>query len=299
MIALQDLITDYTARNVALGCVVLGITCGVLGSFAVLRRQSLIGDALSHAALPGIVLAFLLAQAKAPIWLMLGAAIAAYFGMKAVTAISETIGLSMDAALAIVLTSFFGFGVVLLSIANKSPDANQAGLDRFLFGQAASLVAPQVTTMAIVGGVAVLLVALLYPRFKLVTFDPLFARSIGWPVKSIQSLLTILLIASIVIGLNTVGVILMSAMIVAPAAAARQWTERLGKLVFLSALFGTVAGLFGAIASLSAPRTPTGPVIVLALAVIVTLSVLFAPARGVIWGKVRVSHRKRALEAPN
>lgn len=297
MITLQDLIFDYTARNVALGCVILGITCGVLGSFAVLRKQSLIGDALSHAALPGIVAAFLLAQAKAPIWLMLGAAIAAYVGMKAVTAIAESVGLSMDAALAIVLTTFFGFGVVLLSIANKSPLANQAGLDRFLFGQAASLVANQVYTMAAVGGAAVLTVALLYSRFKIVTFDPLFARSLGMPVGKLQSLLTMLLIASIVIGLNTVGVILMSAMIVAPAAAARQWTERLGKLIFLSALFGTVAGLFGAIVSLSAPRTPTGPVIVLALAVIVTISVLFAPARGIIWGKVRHAKVRRTAEA--
>lgn len=281
--SLLDLLTDYTLRNVALGSAVLGIVSGVLGSFAVLRRQGLIGDALAHASLPGICLAFLLFQSKLPLVLMAGAATTAWLGMLVIVHLLRRTRLDQGSALAVVLTVFFGAGIVLLTLVQKTAGANQAGLDKFLFGQAAALVASQVTTMALLGGFALVLVALFFKEFKLVTFDPQFAQTLGLPVEKLSTLLTGLMVVAIVIGLNTVGVVLMSAMLVAPAAAARQWTHSLPKMVGLSAAFGALSGLIGAILSITVERVPTGPTVILTLAVIVALSLLLAPARGILW----------------
>src|SRR5262249_14082957 len=154
-----------------------------------------------------------------------------------------------DAALGLVLSVFFGFGMVLLTLLRHSRDAAQAGLDRFLFGQAATLLEGDVYLMAAFGVPALLAAALLWKEFKLLSFDPDFGASLGFPMRLLDVLLTTLLVIAIVIGLQTVGVVLMSAMIVAPAAAARQWTDRLGVMVVLSALFGALAGVGGAVVS--------------------------------------------------
>lgn len=291
MSLLRDLVFDYTLRNVALGSAVLGVVSGVLGCFAILRRQGLMGDALSHAALPGVCLAYMLTGSKLGITLMLGAAIAGLIGMFVILQIGRRTRIDPGSALGIVLTVFFGFGVVLLTVIQKGNDANQAGLDKFLFGQAAALVAEQVVTMAIVGGAALLVVALLFKEFKILSFDPEFARTLGLRVPALGGLLTGLLVAAIVIGLNTVGVILMSAMLVAPAAAARQWTHSLSKMIGLAALFGAGSGLAGAIASVTWEKTPTGPAIVVALGAVVTVSILFGSAQGLVWDWFRRKQR--------
>jgi manganese/zinc/iron transport system permease protein len=279
---LYDLLFDYTLRTVALGSATLGLVSGVLGSFAVLRRQSLLGDAISHAALPGIALAFLLTNSKAPFVLVLGAAIAGWLGTLAVMVAVRNTRIKEDAALGMVLSVFFGFGILLLTFIQKLPDASQAGLDKFLFGQAATLVQRDVATMAVLGGVALFAVVLLWKEFKLFSFDPEFAASLGYPARLLDIILTTLIVIAIVIGLQTVGVVLMSAMIVAPAAAARQWTERLGVMIALSGVFGIVVGGLGAITSSIIPRLPTGPTIVLYLTAIVLVSLLFAPERGIL-----------------
>src|SRR5918998_276517 len=178
---LRDLVFDYTLRNVALGSAILGIVGGVLGSFAVLRRQSLLGDALSHAALPGIWLAYLLTGLKAPLVLLAGAGVAGWLGTLAILLIVRETRIDEDAALGIVLSVFFGFGIMLLTFVQQRNDANQAGLDQFLFGQAATLVQDQVVTMAWLGGIALLLVALLFKEFKLLAFDPDFLGTLGFP----------------------------------------------------------------------------------------------------------------------
>lgn len=293
---LHDLIHDYTLRNVALGSAVLGIVSGVLGCFAILRRQGLMGDALSHAALPGVCIAFMLTGSKAPLILMLGAAVAGWIGMLAILQIVRRTRIDSGSALGIVLTVFFGLGVVLLTVIQKGNDANQAGLDKFLFGQAAALVQEQVTTMAIIGGVALAIVLILFKEFKLLTFDPEFAGTIGLRPHALGVLLTGLLVAAIVIGLNTVGVILMSAMLIAPASAARQWTNSLLHMILYSAAFGASAGLIGAILSVTQDRVPTGPAIVIMLGIIVTLSLLFGSAQGLIWHWLRRQRRKLTLE---
>lgn len=276
------ILDDYTLRIVAMGSAILGVTSGVLGTFAVLRKQSLLGDAISHAALPGIAVAFLLTSSKAPIVLVLGAGAAGWLGALCVMSIVRRTRLKQDAALGIVLSVFFGIGLVLLTYIQRLPDASKAGLDSFLFGQAAALLERDVVTMAILGGSALFMVALLWKEFKLLSFDPGFAASAGFPVRGLEVLLTALLVTAIVIGLQAVGVVLMSAMVVAPAAAARQWTDHLAGMVVLAAAFGCVAGVTGAIVSSEVERLPTGPTIVVAISIIVGASFLFAPRRGLL-----------------
>lgn len=298
MSLLHDLLFDYTLRNVALGSAVLGIVGGVLGAFAVLRRQGLMGDALSHAALPGVCLAFLITGVKTPIVLMAGAAVAGWVGMLAILRIIRHTRIDSGSALGIVLTVFFGVGVVLLTVIQKSRNASQAGLDKFLFGQAAALTQEQVVTMTLLGGAALLLVALFYKEFKLLAFDPEFAQSINLPTRHLDLLLTGLLVVAVVIGLNTVGVVLMSAMLVAPVAAARQWTHSLSHMIGYSALFGAVSGVLGASISISQARLPTGPLVVLSVTAIVIVSVLFGSARGLLWEWLRQARNRRGLQAP-
>jgi manganese/zinc/iron transport system permease protein len=292
---LHDLIFDYTLRTVALGAATLGIVSGTLGSYAVLRKQSLLGDAISHAALPGIALAFLLTGSKAPLILVLGAAAAGWIGTLLVMRIVSTTRIKQDSALGLVLSVFFGFGLVLLTFIQRQPDATQAGLDKFLFGQAAALLARDVVTMAALGGIALLIMLAFWKEFKLLSFDPEYGASLGFPIRGLDILLTSLLVIAIVIGLQTVGVVLMSAMVVAPAAAARQWTDRLGVMVAFSGFFGALAGVSGAVISSSTARMPTGPTIVLCISAIVLLSMTLAPNRGLVWRWVREQRNRRRL----
>lgn len=283
----MELFTDYTLRTVALGAAILGIVSGVLGCFAVLRRQALLGDAMSHAALPGIALAFMLTGRRDPLILLLGAAAAAWLGALLLQAITRTTRVKEDSGLAIILAVFFGLGLVLLSWLQQRPDAAQAGLKSFLFGQAAALVTQDLLVMAALGLPALLGVALFWKQFKLLSFDPEYALSLGLPVRGLGVLLTSLIVVAIVIGLQTVGVVLMSAMLVAPAAAARQWTDRLGLMVLLAALFGAGAGVAGAVISATARGLATGPTIVLCLGAVTVTSLLLAPRRGLLWSWLR------------
>jgi manganese/zinc/iron transport system permease protein len=293
---LHDLLFDYTLRTVALGAAALGIVAGALGTFAVLRRQSLLGDAISHAALPGIVLAFMLTGAKSPLVLVLGAAIAGWLGTLVIMLVVRHSRLPEDSALGIVLSVFFGVGLVLLTYVQKLPDASQAGLDTFLFGQAATMLERDVGVIAGLGACALLAVVLFWKEFKLLSFDPEYGAALGLPMRSIDIILTTFLVIAIVIGLQTVGVVLMSALVIAPAAGARQWTNKLGVMVLLAALFGAVAGVVGAVLSGAAAHVPTGPTIVLAATVIALLSMAIAPERGLVWAAVarrRQRHRIR------
>jgi manganese/zinc/iron transport system permease protein len=278
-----DLLSDYTFRNVALGAALLGVVSGVLGSFAVLRRQGLLGDALAHAALPGICIAFLLTGSKAPLVLLTGAAIAGWLGALALLRITRATRIREDSALGVVLSVFFAAGIVLLTFINRREDATQAGLDKFLFGQAAAIVQTDVTTMLLLGGAALLLVALLYKEFKLITFDAQFAASLGLRTGPLGVLLTALVVVAIVIGLKTVGVVLMASLLIGPAVAARQWTNRLSWMLLLAALFGAISGFTGAAISFVDDGLPTGPMVILTLTAIVLFSLFFAPSRGLIW----------------
>jgi manganese/zinc/iron transport system permease protein len=292
---LRDLVLDYTLRTVAMGSATLGLVSGMLGSYAVLRKQSLLGDAMSHAALPGIVMVFIITRSKSPLVLMLGAAVAGWLATLLVMKITQTTRIKFDSALGMILSVFFGFGLMLLTFVQRLPDARQAGLDTFLFGQAAALLERDVISMAILGGIAVLAMALFWKEFKLLSFDPEFGVSLGLPMRKLDLLLTSLLVIAIVIGLQAVGVVLMSAMVVAPAAAARQWTDRLGKMVALAGAFGALAGVSGTLVSSLAHGLSTGPTIVLCAMAIVLVSLIGAPNRGLLWARLRHARNRRRL----
>ncbi len=283
----MELFTDYTLRTVTIGAMLLGAISGFLGCFAVLRRQALLGDAMSHAALPGIALAFLLTGQRDPFILFVGAAVAALLAALWLLVIVRTTRIKDDAALALILAVFFGFGLVLLSYLQRQPNAAQAGLKSFLFGQAAALIERDLWAMLVIGLPALALVLIFWPQVKLVSFDPDFARSLGLPVRQFDVLLTAVMVAAIVIGLQTVGVVLMSAMLVAPAVAARQWTNRLEMMVVLAASFGALSALVGAWLSTLGEGLATGPLIVLMMILVTVLSLLFAPTRGLLWRHLR------------
>lgn len=292
---LHDLFFDYTLRTVALGAMVLGLVSGALGSFAVLRRQSLLGDAMSHAALPGVVIAYMLTGEKNTVVLLLGAAGAGIAGILLMVGINRYTRIKEDSALGIILSVFFGFGLLLLTWLQRRPDASQSGLTTFLFGQAATLLERDVIVMASFGGAAILLLLLFWKEFKLLSFDRDFGQSLGFPMQLLEIVLTMLLVVAIVIGLQAVGVVLMSAMVVAPAAAARQWTDRLGLMVTLSALFGAVAGVSGTLISSTGSGLATGPIIVLCASALVIASIFFAPNRGLLWNWLQRRRQRRRL----
>jgi manganese/zinc/iron transport system permease protein len=283
----------YTLRTVLLGAAILGAVGGVLGSFAVLRRQSLVGDALAHAALPGVCLAFLVTGLREPLPLMLGAALSGLAGALALLAIVRGSRIKEDAALGIVLSVSFGFGTLLLTRIQHQGDAAQSGLDRFLFGQAATLLERDVATMAVLAAVVLLVVWALFKELKLLTFDPDFAAVVGYPVTGLSVGLTALLVAAVAIGLQAVGVILMVALLIAPPVAARQWTRSLGAMALLAGAIGAASGVAGTLVSAGAADVPTGPAIVLAATACAAVSVLFAPERGVVWR----ARRRAALAA--
>jgi len=286
---------DFTLRWVAMGAAVLGIVSGTLGTYAVLRGQSLLGDAISHAALPGIALAFLFTGSRAPLVLVLGAGVAGWIGALLVMGVTRRTRVPYDAALGLILSVFFGFGMVLLTYLQRRPAGAQAGLDTFLFGQAAALLPRDVAVMTVLGLVAIGATAALWKEFKLLSFDPDFGAVLGLPMRRLDIALTTLLVVAIVIGLQTVGVILMSAILIAPAAAARQWSDSLGWIVVLAASFGASAGVAGAVVSASAERLPTGPTIVLCAGGIMLTSLLGAPNRGLIAAALRNRRSRRNL----
>lgn len=292
---LREFLLDPTLRTVSLGSATLGVVSGGLGAFAVLRRQSLLGDAISHAALPGIALAFLLTGSKDPLVLVLGAAAAGWIGTLLVMAITRTTRIKEDTALGLVLSVFFGIGLMLLTFLQHRPDAAQAGLDRFLFGQAATMLRRDVAIIAGLGITAYAVALCFWKEIKLLAFDPGFGASLGIPMRVVDVVLTSVLVIAVVVGLQTVGVVLMAAMVVAPGAAARQWTDRLGIMVALSGLFGAIAGLAGSLLSATARNLPTGPMIVLCLTAIAVLSLALAPNRGLVWSWVRHRRSRRRL----
>ncbi len=282
MTGIIDLFGDYTFQVVALGTGLLGVVSGVLGSFTVLQRQGLLADGISHAALPGVVIAFLLTGTKNTEVLLFGALIAGLVVSVLISLVTRFTRIKFDSALAVFLSVFFGLGLALLSYAQRQPNANQAGLNRFIYGQASTFLARDVRIVAIAGVLVLVLVFIFWKELKVFTFDPTFAQSLGYSRTKLDIIMNLLLVASIVIGLQAVGVILMSAMFIAPGVAARQWTRSLEGMVLLSALFGASSGVIGTLISSAYSNLPTGPVIVICASIIAGISLLFAPRRGLI-----------------
>lgn len=281
-----QLLSDPNARWILLGSMLLGIGGGVIGSFAYLRKQALMGDALSHAALPGVCIAFMLSGSKSIGLFLIGAAVAGVAATYGIGFMTRHSRIKPDAALAIVLSVFFGLGIVLLTRIQHSGSGNQSGLDKFLFGQAASMVRSDVITMTVISAVLIGACALLFKEFKLLSFDPGFARGIGYPTVLLDQLVMLLLVVAVVAGIQAVGVVLMAALLITPAVSARYWTEKLGVMVVLSGLFGALSGIAGTWISASGNNLPTGPLTVLACTAIFGISVVAAPKRGIVAKRV-------------
>ncbi|TVQ98121.1 MAG: iron ABC transporter [Spirochaetaceae bacterium] len=280
-------LADYNTRVVMFGTVMLGIAGGVIGVFLLLRRRALLADAVSHAALPGVAGAFLLILAlggnprSLPL-LMLGALVSGLLGMGCVLFITRFTRISQDAALGIVLSVFFGFGVALLGIIQRTRGAPAAGLNSFIYGRTASMIRADAMLIGIAALVVVLVSMVLFKEFRLFTFDPDFAAGDGWPVQRLDTLLMSLVVAVTVIGLQAVGIILVIAILVVPPAAARFWTDRLDHMVLISAGVGAIGAYLGTGVSALAPRLPAGAVIVGAHGSVFVVSMLIGSARGVL-----------------
>lgn len=277
------MILPYNTVVVLAGVSILGAAAGLVGTLAMLRRRSLLGDVLGHASLPGICLAFLLLQERNLTAMLIGAALS---GVVATACINALVGYSRmkeDAALGTVLTVFFGVGIVLLRlIQNRRGGAGKAGLESFLFGKTAGMTAGDVYLIAGVACACLLLVLLYYKELKLLTFDPQFAQALGWPVGWLDMLLMTLLAVAVVVGLPAVGVVLVAALLILPAAAARFWTDRLGHLMLLATIIGGGTGLLGTTFSASWSLLPAGPIMVLTGTTIFLVSLFLGGKRGLL-----------------
>lgn len=297
--ALGDIIETLTLRSgfntnlVILGTTLLGFASGIIGVFALLRKRALMTDALSHATLPGLALAFLLAQAlgfqgrSIPV-LLLGATVTGVMGVVCIQLILRHSRLREDAAIGIILSVFFGAGIVVLSYIQSNAPNGSAGLNAFIYGQAATMRASDVYLMGGIALGAVMATVLLLKEFTLVCFNDAFARVDGWPVGIVDLLMMALVVVVTVAGLQAVGLILVVAMLIIPPVSARFWTERVWKLVLIAGLIGALSGYAGSVISALLPRKPAGAVIVLTGGVFFVISMMLAPSRGVIASSIRM-----------
>lgn len=279
----MTILQSYTTQMVLLGTALLGLASGIAGTFAVLRKESLIGDGLSHAALPGVVIAFLLTGIKDIEVLIAGAALSSITAAWLITITVENSKIKFDGALATILSAFFGLGMVLLTYVQSLNNAGQAGLSKFIFGQAATILARDVYITSAAALIIIVLTALFWKELKLISFDVEYAKTLQIPVTFTLILYRSLLIMTIIIGIQSVGAILISSLLIAPAVGARQWTNKLGTMCILAGFFGMISAIGGTIWSTSIPKLPTGPAIIVILSILVLLSLIFAPNRGMLW----------------
>ena len=291
----MTILQSYTTQMVLLGTALLGLASGIAGTFAVLRKESLIGDGLSHAALPGVVIAFLLTGIKDIEVLIAGAALSSIAAAWLITITVENSKIKFDGALATILSAFFGLGMVLLTYVQSLNNAGQAGLSKFIFGQAATILARDVYITSAAALIIIVLTALFWKELKLISFDVEYAKTLQIPVTFTLILYRSLLIMTIIIGIQSVGAILISSLLIAPAVGARQWTNKLGTMCILAGFFGMVSAIGGTIWSTTVQKLPTGPAIIVILSIIVLLSLIFAPNRGILWQYRKNKQSKQAL----
>lgn len=287
---------DHNTRVVLAGTCLLGAAAGLVGTFLLLRKRSLLGDTLGHATLPGVAAAFLIAQAlgisgKSLPVLLAGAAVSGVAGMAAVLLIRRFSHIKDDAALAIVLSVFFGIGVTLVTAVQQIPGGNAAGLDHFIYGKTASMTSSDAVFIFASSLVAVILCAALFKEFALLCFDENYASTAGWPVRVLDVLLMALVVGVTVVGLQAVGLLLVVALLVIPPAAARFWSDRLGVMAAVSGVLGAASAFGGVMASALFPRLPAGALIVLSAASFFGMSMIFGIRRGLV---IRQFHEKRA-----
>jgi len=291
---------NYNTRLVVICTMLLGCASGLMGGFLLLRKRSLIGDTLSHAMLPGVCLAFMISvllggSGKSLPLLMLGAVVTGLLGCAAVLFIRNQSRIKDDAAMGIVLSVFFGAGVALLTMASKMPAGSAAGLESFIYGKTASMVLSDFWLLTLVTVSVLVLSILLFKELRLLCFDESYAAAQGWPVKRLDVSLLALVTMVTAVGLQAVGLILIIAFLIIPAAAARFWTDKLDHMLILSGMIGGLSGWLGASVSALVPRLPAGALIVLVCAGFFVLSLLFGFERGVLIRARRQFELKRSV----
>lgn len=292
---------DYNTRVVVLGVAVLGGAAGLVGSFTLLRKRALMGDALSHASLPGIALAFVVATAmgyngKSLPLLYAGATVSGLLGMSVILWIRNKTRLKEDTALGIVLSVFFGFGVAVLGVVQQMESGHAAGLESFIYGKTASMRSGDVQMIIYASLLAIVICLLLVKELKLLCFDEGFAGSRGYPVVLLDMALMTSVVLVTIVGLQAVGLILMIALMVIPAAAARFWTNEMSKMMLYSAILGTLGSIAGAMVSAVFPKLPSGAMIVLVCSFFFFLSMVFGSSRGVLIRQLRRRRLNRRIE---
>jgi manganese/zinc/iron transport system permease protein len=292
-------LSDPNIRYVVIGSMLLTASSAIVGSFTFLNKKSLIGDAIAHAVLPGICLGFILSGTKNPFFLIAGAFVTGWISLVAVNYITEKTRIKEDTAIGLILSVFFGIGILMLTIIQKSGNAAQSGLDHFLFGKAAALVFDDLIVFGTVAVILLVMVFAFFKEFALLAFDRNFAIAIGLPVKTLDLILTSLIVLAVVIGIQAVGVVLMAAILITPAAAARFWTDKIKVLLLLASVFGAFSGVAGAYISYVAPAMPTGPWIVIVISTIAFISFFFAPRRGVVSRVMRQNSIRKTINDEN
>lgn len=298
---LLDFLSDHTYRMVFLGTSVIGLVAGTLGTFAYLRKQALISDVISHAALPGTLIAFLGAvvvlgtDGRNMMTLIVGAVVVGTLAVLAANGIASTTKIRIDTAMAVTLTVFFGVGMLLMRLISNGAYPGKGGISDYLFGNASVITVADLTTSIAVGTGALLVMIACWKEFALRTFDPAHSTVIGFRPRMIDTLMFATIVIATVIGVKAVGLVLMVAFVVTPPAAARQWTTTLPATVVLSGVFGAVGSGVGAYLSIALGRVPTGPMIVLTLFAIFLVSLLASPRRSIVARAIRRHRAQRTL----
>ncbi len=290
---------DVNVIYVSLGTIILGASAAVVGSFTFLRKRALIGDAIAHAILPGICIAFLFSGTKNYFFLIIGAFISGWISILLVDYISKNSKIKEDTAIGLILSVFFGFGILLLTYIQQSGNAAQTGLDSFLFGKAASMVQQDVIIFSVISILLVITVTLFYKELQLISFDEAFGQSMGLPVKGLVFMLSSLTVLAVVTGIQAVGVVLMAALLITPTAAAKYWSGYLPRILVLAAFIGGFSGFSGTFISYIAPNMPTGPWVVMVLSIIAFGSILFAPKKGILAKWLKQIHHKHRIQDEN
>ena len=299
MTAFQNIIDflslkEANVRYVVLGTVLLSVASSVIGCFALLRKRALIVDSISHSILPGVCIGFMVSGTKDPFYLLAGAMLTGWLSIYFIDIITRYSKIKADTAIGLNLSVFFAVGILLLTVIQNSGNPNQSGLSDFLFGKAATMV---LADLYVFGGMALFVisgVALFYKQFVLLSFDLHFAKTIGLNIKFYEFILSILTVMAVAIGIQTVGVVLMAAMLITPAATARYWTDNLRKMLVIAAVIGALSGIVGAFISYSYENMPTGPCIVIVFSLIAMLSMIFSPKKGIVakWMRQRRNAHK-------
>lgn len=294
----MGIITQYSFVVVAIGTMLLAMATGIIGTISILKGQSLIGDAVGHAALPGIILAFMISGKKSSLLLMVGAIIAGVVAFILIQTISEISKIEADTAMAIILSAMFGLGMVLKSYIQgnaKYSKASQSGLASYIFGQAAYILREDVIIIFTVSLISLVLFIIFYKEIKVYVFDAVYAYTIGVNSKLLSLLIMIMTMILIAAGLKAVGAILISSMLITPAITGLQWSNKYEIVLVIAAVMGAVSAFIGTLLSTIVKGFSTGPSIILIMSLLALLSVLFSP-KGVIRMLINRAEIKKEVE---